>query len=156
MTGFESGLLFTALGVFGGASIVGWQVVAGQRRGRALLPMLGVGALALLAFLVSTAIREGQLPLGRRYEVLVLTAWVLAVGAWVVHWRKRLPVLGAVAAPALALLVLFALLIEPGSGAPSKSTLQRLAHVVPGLLGFAALTMAAGVGSLYLWQIRLV
>ena len=123
---FESGLLYMSLGVFGGASVVGLRVVTGHREGRALRPMLGVGILLLTGLLAAIAIREGQLPVLRRFEVLLTAAWVLGLGAWLVSRRTELPILMAVSAPTLALLVFFGVLLVPAE-AGEVPTLDWLA-----------------------------
>jgi ABC-type transport system involved in cytochrome c biogenesis permease subunit len=157
LTPVESGLIYTALGVFGGASVVGFRVVAGDRRTRSLRTMLGVGIAALTALLVAIAIREGHVPVQRRYEALVAAAWALGVGALYVGRRGGLPMLGAVAAPTLALLTLFGLLLVPGAdGAEPRAAAGKIVHIVLASLGFAGFSVSAGVGLLYLRQIRLL
>ncbi|MHC4549696.1 MAG: cytochrome c biogenesis protein CcsA [Planctomycetota bacterium] len=157
LTPVESGMLYTALGVFGGASIVALRVVAGQRRGRVLSPMLALGVALLTLFLLANAAREGQLPILHRYEVLVVAAWALGLGAWYVSRRMRLPLLAAVAAPTVALLTFFGVLLVPSQGgAAGEFGLGVLSHIVLAILGFAGFSVSAGVGALYLWQIRLL
>ena len=152
---FESGLLYMALGVFGGASVVGVRVVGGHRDGRALGPMLGVGIVLLTALLAAIAIREGHLPVLRRYEILLVAAWGLGVGAWLVSRRADLPVLMATSAPTLALLVFFGVLLVPAQeGEAVRSGVGTVAHIVLALGGFAGFSVSAGVGALYLVQIR--
>ena len=75
LSGIESGLLYIALAVFGGASVVGFRVVMGRRKGRALRTMLGVGTIALGGLLIALTVRRGEPPIGHRYEILVVSAW---------------------------------------------------------------------------------
>ena len=156
LTGFESGLLYTTLLVFGGASVVGVRVVAGRRRGRGLRVLLALGVAALTLFLVASSVREGHLPLVHRREVLLLAAWSMGVGAWAVSRRLDLPVLAAVAAPTLTLLVFFGLLLVPPEGGAPDLGAGKVLHVVLAVLGFAGFTVSAGVGVLYLRQIRVL
>jgi len=157
LSAVESGLLYTALCVYGGASVVGLRVVAGRRRGRALVPMLWLGAAVLTAFLAAAAFRRGGLPILYRHEVLLVAAWALSLGAAYVGRRLRLPALSAVAAPTLALLTLFALLLVPaGSGDRTAVGIGIASHIILAILGFAGFSVSAGVGALYLWQIRML
>jgi ABC-type transport system involved in cytochrome c biogenesis permease subunit len=157
LSAVESGLLYTALCVYGGASVVGLRVVAGRRRGRALQPMLWLGVAVLTTFLAAAAFRRGTLPIVYRHEVLAVAAWALGLGASYVSRRLRLPALAAVAAPTLALLTFFALLLVPaGSGDRTAVGIGIASHIILAILGFAGFSVSAGVGALYLWQIRLL
>lgn len=157
LSAVESGLLYTALCVYGGASVVGMRVVSGRRRGRALVPMLWMGAAVLTAFLAAAAFRRGGLPILYRHEVLLVAAWALGLGASYVSRRLRLPALAAVAAPTLMLLTFFALLLVPaGSGDRTAVGVGIASHIILAILGFAGFSVSAGVGALYLWQIRLL
>ncbi len=158
LTGAESGLLMTALGVFGGASLAGLRVVRGTGKGRGVRTMFLVGALALSALLLVLLVRDGQLPLLRRSGILMLSAWVLALTGWLAARHLHAPVVLAVAAPTVTLLLFFSLLLTrgPAGGAAPVLRLGQLAHIVLALFGFAALTFGAGVAAYYLWQIRMV
>jgi ABC-type transport system involved in cytochrome c biogenesis permease subunit len=158
LTPLESGLVYTALGTFAGASVVGLRVARGDRRIRPLRSLLGIGTVALTALLAAIAIREGHVPLQQRYEALVAAAWGLGVGALYVGRGGGLPILGAVAAPTLALLTFFALLLVPGEGddGTKSAVAGKIAHIVLASLGFAGFSVSAGVGLLYLRQIRLM
>lgn len=157
LTPVESGLLYTAFLAFAGGSVVGLRVARGDRRSRPLRSMLGVGIAALTGLFLAVAIREGYVPLQQRYEALVVAAWGLGVGALYVGRRGGVPMLGAVAAPTLALLTLFALLLVPeADGTGSGAAAGRIAHIVLASLGFAGFSVSAGVGLLYLRQIRLM
>jgi len=157
LSAVESGLLYTALCVYGGASVVGLRVVTGRRHGRALRPMLWVGVAVLTAFLAAAAFRHGGLPILYRHEVLLVAAWALSLGASYMSRRLNLPALAAVAAPTLALLTFFALLLIPGaSGDRTATGIGIASHILLAILGFAGFSVSAGVGALYLWQIRLL
>jgi ABC-type transport system involved in cytochrome c biogenesis permease subunit len=153
----ENGLLYAALMAYGGASFVGWQVARGDRKRPSLPLMLGLGTAALTLLLLAIAIREGHVPLEERYEVLVTAAWGLGIGALLTLRRRGVPMLAAVAAPTLALLTFFALLVVPQSGGGTTgATAGKVAHIVLATLGFAGFSVSAGVGLLYLRQIRLL
>jgi len=157
LSGIESGLLYIALAVFGGASVVGFRVVMGRRRGRALRTMLAVGTVALGGLLVVLTVRLGAIPIRHRYEILVLSAWFLAILALLADRRLQQRVLPAVAAPALTMLLLFAVLLVPSAGAgPADVRLGKIAHILLALLGFAAFAFASAVAVLYLWEIRVL
>jgi len=156
LTGSETGLLYTALGVFAGASIVGLRVVAGKRQGRPLRPMLWVGTVALTGLLLAIAIRQGRFPGMRRFEALVLASWILAIGSLGIDRRLQRRIMLAAAAPMLALLCLFATLLvyrdHNGEGATVEA--GQMVHIALAVMGLAAFAVAASVGVLYLRQIR--
>ena len=155
LSGFESGLLYTTLSVFAGATVIGLRTLRGQRRGRVLRTMLLVGIALLTALLVTMSIREQHLPVVERYEILVLSAWLLAVGVALLDRRIEQPALLAVMAPTILLLVFFALLLVPRLDAPRPALrVGQVVHVALAILGLSALTFAAGVGLFYLRQIR--
>lgn len=157
LTPVEGGLLYAALAVFAGAAMVGLRVITGRRRGRPLRPMLATGTIALTLLLVVLTVRTGQLPLIRRFEVILVATWLLAIGGYVIDRRRQMRLLVAVAAPTLALLTLFAFLLVPEEGGvPQDFTAGKVAHIVLATLGFVGFSVAAGVGALYLWQIRLL
>jgi ABC-type transport system involved in cytochrome c biogenesis permease subunit len=157
LSSIESGLLYTALCVYGGASVVGLRVVTGRRRGRVLRPMLWLGVAVLTAFLAAAAYRRGDVPILYRHEVLLVAAWALGLGSAYVSRRLRMVVLAAVAAPTLALLTFFALLLVPSaSGDRAATGIGIASHIILAILGFAGFSVSAGVGALYLWQIRLL
>jgi ABC-type transport system involved in cytochrome c biogenesis permease subunit len=157
LSAVESGLLYTALCVYGGASVVGLGVVTGRRRGVALRPMLWLGVGVLTAFLAAAAFRQGALPILYRHEVLAAAAWALGLGAAYMSRRLNRVVIAAVAAPTLALLTLFALLlVSSAAGGRSATGVGIASHIILAILGFAGFSVSAGVGALYLWQIRLL
>jgi len=154
----QVGLLYVALVAFVGAAYVGTRVLAGAPRGRGLRAMLLVGAASLTLLLAIEGFASGRVPLAHRHELLVAAAWVVAALLGAVDRRLDQPVVPAITAQALALLVFFALLLEPKSGEPSPGAVRlgTFAHVLLSVLGCAAVTFAAGTGALYLWQIRVL
>ncbi len=157
LTSVEAGLLYSALGAFLGAAFVGVQVARGRRRGRGLRPMLGVGTVLLGVFLTATLLRAGPAALGQRYEFVALIALVVASGAFFAHRGREGPALPAVAAPTVALLLVFVVVLAPRSdGSAPDLRFGRAVHIVFAILGFAGFTVAAAVGVLYLWTIRVL
>jgi ABC-type transport system involved in cytochrome c biogenesis permease subunit len=157
LSAVESGLLYTALFVYGGASVLGLRVMTGRRDGPALRPLLWLGFAFVTAFLAAAAYRRAELPILYRHEVLLVAAWALGLGAAYLTRRRSLVVLAAVASPTLALLTFFALLLVPSAtGDRSTSTVGIASHIILAILGFAGFSVSAGVGALYLWQIRLL
>jgi ABC-type uncharacterized transport system permease subunit len=119
--------------------------------------MLWVGVAVITVFLAAAAYRRGELPIQYRHEVLLVAAWALGLGSAYVSRRLRMVVLAAVAAPTLALLTFFALLLVPSaSGDRGASSIGIASHIILAILGFAGFSVSAGVGALYLWQIRLL
>jgi ABC-type uncharacterized transport system permease subunit len=156
LTPVEGGLLYATLAVFAGAAIVGFRVITGRRRGRPLRPMLATGMVTLTLLLLALTFRTG-LPLIRRFEVILVATWLLAAGGYLIDRRKPMPLLRAVAAPTFALLTLFVFLLVPEEGGATPDvTAGKVAHVVLAILGFVGFSVAAGVGALYIWQIRLL
>jgi ABC-type uncharacterized transport system permease subunit len=157
LSGFESGLLYVAATVFAGASVVGLEVLRGKRRGKPLVTMTAVGAGALTLLIVVMAVRQGSLLLAQRHETMLVAAWLLALGAFVVTRRDKTIVVGAIAAPAVGLLTLFALLMAPSAtGQPVDPKFGKILHIGLAIFGISAFAFAAGVGVLYLWQIRVM
>ena len=157
MTDVEGGLLLTTLSVFTAAALLGLRVIAGKRRGRPVRPLLTIGAFALTALLGAIIFGEGHPPIYRRYETVVLAAWVVVMGVLVVDRRARRPILSSASAPSLALLSLFAILLVPAPGAAAPDMRPgTIVHIVLAVLGFVGFTVAAGTGVLYLWEIRIL
>jgi ABC-type uncharacterized transport system permease subunit len=157
LSSIESGLIWVAFAVFFGASVLGLRVVGGVRRGRNLSTMLAVGLAALTLLFAAMAFRQGGLPISRKHEILIVVAWFLAFAAWLTERRMNLRVLAAVASPTIAMLIVFAILLAPSSsGGKLEARIGLIVHIVLALLGLAAFAFAAGVGALYLWQIRVL
>ena len=157
LSGPESGLIYISLSLFVGASIVGVRTVRGQRRGRAMRPMITVGAFALSVLLLLISLRTSRIPVLERYEIMLAAAWVLATGVWILDRQRDQPVLIAVTAPTISLLVVFALLLVPGTDAPNRNAaIGTFVHIGLALVGLAALTFAAAVAFFYLRQIRIM
>lgn len=156
LSGLESGLMYSALSIFVGATAVGIRTLRGQRRGRVMRPMVLVGSVALAVLLVAISYGEGwRLPITLRYEILLVAALGLALGVWLLDRRLDQPVLLAVISPTIALLLFFAVLLVPRPGAARPElAIGKFVHIGLALVGLAALTFAAGVALFYLRQIR--
>jgi len=157
LTSLEAGLLYSALGAFLGATFVGIEVARGRRRGRGLQPMLGVGTVLLGLFVTLMLFRVGGAAFAQRYEFVALIALVVAAGAFFAHGRREGPLLPALAAPTVALLLVFVLVLVPrADGSAPDPALGRAVHIGFAVVGFAGFTVAAAVGVLYLWTIRIL
>jgi len=156
LTGFEQGLLYTALGIYAAATLVAAGVVAGKRPGLRLPKMLVVGCAVLTALIAATWIRTGRPPLLHREEILVFAGWCIAVATTLLQRKLRHPILLLVGAPTVMLLCLFGLLLtlRPEGDRPDALHPGVLVHILIAVLGLSAFTFAAGVGAYYLWQIR--
>jgi ABC-type uncharacterized transport system permease subunit len=151
-------LLYVALGAFCGASVVAAQVARGRRKGSPLRSMLRAGAGALFFATVATAWHATDFPTSAKHHVLLLATTGLALVHWLLDRKSPQVLFRAVAAPSLALLCLFTLLLWPGdsAGAGSERTFGLVLHVLLAVVGLIAFTFAASMGGLYLWQIRLL
>ena len=115
-----------------------------------------VGWLVQTALLVAQAARADGFPWDTWAGSLNLFVW-LVVGAYLI-WgcRPRYRLLGLVVMPLAALLlaVSYAAGGVDASGESGYSTLFLVLHVGLLLAGFAGLTLAAALATLYLWQER--
>lgn len=155
-TGFEQGLLFTALGIFAAATFVAGGVIAGRRPGRNLRAMRMAGTIVLTILGIVLWARLGRPPLVQRAEILIFSGWCIAAGTVLLASRFDHAILVLVSAPTVALLCLFGWLISLRPDISQPDTLHPgvLAHILIAVIGLAAFTFAAGVGGYYLWQIR--
>jgi ABC-type uncharacterized transport system permease subunit len=158
LTGVESGLLYTTLGVFTGATVVGLRVVAGRRRGRQLRTMVAVGTAVLTLLLLAITVTERRLPVLHRHEILLVAAWCVSALSLLSERRGPMPLLTAVTGPTVGLLVFFSFVVTlgGGAGAAGEPRIGQLVHILLALLGLASFTLSAGIGAYYLWQIRVV
>jgi hypothetical protein len=147
-TGFEQGLLFTALGIFAAATFVAGGVIAGRRPGRNLRALRLAGTIVLTILGIVLWARLGRPPLVQRAEVLIFSGWCIAAGTVLLASRFDHAILVLVSAPTVALLCLFGWLISLRPDVSQPDTLHPgvLAHILIAVLGLAAFTFAAGVG----------
>ncbi|HSH46823.1 MAG TPA: cytochrome c biogenesis protein CcsA, partial [Longimicrobiales bacterium] len=119
------------------------------------LPVLVGGLAAHGGALVVFTARHGDLPLAGLGPALSSLAFLSATAMLVAGVLKEARPLGAVVLPFAAVLVGVALLlgIEPGESVAFGGVWFYF-HVVPSLLGYAALALASAAGLLYLLQFR--
>jgi len=153
-----AGLLYVALGAFVGASVVAVNVARGKRRGKPLRSMLRAGVGALLLATLATAWHATGFPTSAKHHVLLVATTGLALVHWLLDRKNPQVLFRAVAAPNLALLCLFTILLWPGETAAvgSERSFGLVLHVMLAVFGLVAFTFAASMGGLYLWQIRLL
>jgi cytochrome c-type biogenesis protein CcsB len=99
---------------------------------------------------------SGHVPVSNMHETLSVVAWALVGAFLLLHWRFRLKILGAYAAP-LAAFILIAATRFPQHPIPDQNILKGfwlIVHIVTIFFGDAAFALAAGVGVLYLLQER--
>lgn len=98
----------------------------------------------------------GRLPVATLGESLLLLSWVLAGIFLVLDRGLGVRVLGALAAPLLAVMVSGSLLLPGGQGAlpPLLNSFWVYLHVALSFIGVAALSLAGLAGLLYLVQER--
>ncbi len=147
-----------ALLLYGGAAAVQAGSLATARRDSPLVALvlmlagLGLHAAGLVVFTT----RFGELPLVGLGPSLSTLAFLTAVSLLLAGVLEEARPLGVVLLPFVALLCGAALLlgIAPGGEHLRFSGAWFLIHVVPSLLGDAALALAAAAGLLYLLQFR--
>ena len=125
------------------ATIVAWLGLLAQ-----------TGALAL-RWKLSYDLGMGHAPLSNFYESLVFFAWTIVLLYLVVEWRIRNKTLGVFVLPAAFLLMAFASLspninsrIQPLIPALQSNWLTS--HVLTCFMGYAAFTIAFGLGLMYM------
>jgi cytochrome c-type biogenesis protein CcsB len=137
-----SAILYVADRMSGGARFAGWAAV-----------MLGGGA-AFHAFdLAARALQAGNIPVANVAEALSFLAWVTALAALLVILRLRMSVIGAFAAPAVAIGLGASSMMMTGGRlilpAPLRSVWLPI-HVSLAIVGYALFILAASVSLVYL------
>ena len=99
-------------------------------------------------------IQARHIPVRNLYETLSFAAWALSGSFLVVQHKFRIKLLGAWAAPLVALIVAVASLIprEPVAAQPIFNSFWVVFHVASVFAGEAAFALACGIGILYLLQ----
>ena len=151
-------LHLVALLLYGGAGAVLGASLAAARRDPPLTALfLLLGGLGLhAAGLAVFTVRHGDLPLVGLGPSLSTLAFLTAASLLVAGALKEARPLGVVVLPFVALLCIAALLlgIAPTGEHLRFGGVWFLFHVVPSLLGYAALALAFAAGLLYLLQFR--
>ena len=97
----------------------------------------------------------GHPPLTNMYESVVFFAWAIIGLYLVIEWKFKLQIIGAFAVPFAFLAMAYASLSNDAakSISPLVPALQSnwlIAHVITCFIGYAAFTVAAGLGLMYL------
>ena len=152
-------LLFEfALTCYFAAVIIGIaDLVRGSKEASKLTVWITAGGF----FLHSVAIAyryfsAGQVPITSMHESASFFAWCIALLYLVLHFRYRIGILGSFILP-LIFLMMFAAALLPRQIKPLSPVLQSswlLVHTFFAFLGYAAFTVAFGVGVMYLIQER--
>ncbi len=150
-------LLITLLAYFG-ATAMCLAYVFSQREVFCRLGVWWVGAgwIAQTGEILRQTMAAGHLPVASLGEALLVFSWTLAAAFLLLTWRVPIKVLGALAAPLLALMVSAALILPARQGqvSPLLQGFWLHLHVLFAFLGNAALTLAGLGGILYLIQER--
>jgi cytochrome c-type biogenesis protein CcsB len=99
-------------------------------------------------------VRQGHIPVSNLHETLSFAGWAVAGVFIVLHYRYGLKILGVVAAPFVALLMMIVSQLpdEPAKTTAIFKSFWLVAHVTVIFIGEAAFALACGVGILYLTQ----
>ncbi len=123
------------------------------RAGAAALFLLGAGAVLHALDLTARGLQAGNIPVANFAEALSFLAWVTALAALVLIVRLRMMVIGAYAAPAVAIaLGVSSAMASQGRvvlPAPLRSVWLPI-HVSLAIVGYAMFILAASVSLVYL------
>ncbi|KAF0181026.1 MAG: cytochrome c assembly protein [Nitrospirae bacterium] len=150
-------LLFEfALTCYFAAAIIGMvDLIRGSKDASKLTVWItAVGFILHTAAIIYRYLSAGQVPITSMHESASFFAWCIALLYLVTHFRYRIGILGSFILPLIFLMMLASAMlpreIKPLSPALQSSWL--LIHTVFAFLGFAAFTVAFGVGIMYLLQ----
>lgn len=121
----------------------------------ALAGLLAQTAALILRWKASYDLGIGHAPMSNFYESLIFFAWTVVLLYLIIEWRIRTRVLGVFVLPVSFLLMAFAS-ISPGINSGIQPLIPALqsnwltSHVMTCFLGYAAFTVAFGLGILYL------
>ncbi len=111
--------------------------------------VLAAGSIANLAAVALRWVAAGRPPLSNMHECLVFVAFPVAVTAAVVHFRYRLPFVGAISSLAAALAIGYASLLD-SSITPVMPALKSnwlVIHVTSYFVGYGALIVATAAAA---------
>ena len=99
-------------------------------------------------------VRQGHIPVSNLHETLSFAGWAIAGVFIVLHYLYGLKILGVVAAPFVALIMVIVSLLpdEPAKTTAIFKSFWLVSHVTVIFIGEAAFALACGVGILYLTQ----
>ena len=121
----------------------------------ALAGLIAQTAALILRWKLSYDMGIGHAPMSNFYESLIFFAWTVVLLYLIIEWRIRNRVLGVFVLPVAFLLMAFAS-ISPGVNSGIQPLIPALqsnwltSHVLTCFLGYAAFTVAFGLGILYL------
>ena len=146
-----STLLYVAMFVFKvkklGKFATGFTVIA------LLIQTVGLG----MRWYESYQMGIGHAPLTNMYESVVFFAWTIVAIYLAIEWKFKIPIIGAFAVPFAFLAMAYASLSNDVTRtiSPLVPALQSnwlIAHVITCFIGYAAFTVAAGLGIMYLMK----
>lgn len=123
---------------------------------KAGMGLLSAGFVCQTAVIIWSFAATGHMPANNLHETLSLVAWTLAGAFLALHLKLPVKILGIYVAP-LTTFVMIVATQFPGDLLQPQSLLKGfwlVAHVITIFVGYAALTLACGVGVLYLIQER--
>ena len=159
MTDWSELLLGAALAFYGLGVGLSALVLFTRRRGLvALIPAATLAGFVIhFAGLVMRGLRHG--PLDNLQGILFLIAWTAVSINLMAHFRFRMEIVGIVILPLVVLLMVATLLLPPsGAVGPEPhggvTAAVRAIHVIPAVLGIAALFLTCAASIVYLAQER--
>ena len=156
---FGAALAFYILGVLASLSVF-------ISRRKTLLPVIPgltlAGFVIHFAGIVMRGVEQGAFPATNLREIVFLLAWTAISVYLLAHFRLRIEVMGVVILPLVVVLMLATLLIPqtpPGAepAAPLPHGVEqaiRIIHIIPAVLGVAALFLTFATSVIYLVQER--
>ncbi|HET6374231.1 MAG TPA: cytochrome c biogenesis protein CcsA [Candidatus Polarisedimenticolia bacterium] len=124
-----------------------------------LIPVFTIiGFVIHFAGIVARGVEAGRMPLTNLRETLFLLAWVTISFYLLAHLKLRLEVLGVVILPLVVALMLVTLLVPEGIEKVPEGFRGsvRLIHIIPAVLGVAALFLTFASSLIYLVQERAI
>lgn len=137
-----SAILFFADRISGRERVAGWAVV-----------LLGAGAVLHALDLAARGLQAGNIPVANFAETLSFLAWVTALAALILIVRPRMFVIGAYAAPAIAIAMGVSTAMSSERRLILPAPLQSVwlpIHVSLAIVGYAMFILAASVSLVYL------
>ena len=137
-----SAILFLADRISAKVRLAGWAVIA-----------LGAGAVLQALDLAARGLQAGNIPVANFAETLSFLAWVTALASLLLIVRLRMSVIGAYAAPAIAIAMGVSTAMTTRGRLVLPAPLQSIwlpIHVGLAIVGYAMFILAASVSLVYL------
>ncbi len=137
-----SAILFISDRVSGKERAAGWAIV-----------ILGAGAILHAMDLAARGLQAGNIPVANFAESLSFLAWVTALASLILIVRLRMAVIGAYAAPAVAIALGVSSAMARGGRIALPAPLQSVwlpIHVSLAIVGYSMFVLAASVSLVYL------